>query len=118
MIAIAVGTILLSLAVPSYLSHVRRSTRTEAQSYLMSVAVRQQQFMLDTRAYAATVGAVGLAVPDRVQAGYTLRLTVDAGPPPTFRLVAEPAGNQAYDACGTLSIDQAGTKTAAKSGCW
>jgi type IV pilus assembly protein PilE len=118
MIAIAVGVILVGLAVPSYLSHVQRSARTEAQAYLMSVAVRQQQFLLDTRAYAGTLGSVGVSPPARVQAAYNLTLNVTGGPPPGFSVVATPKGSQLSDGCGTLSIDQAGTKSAAKSGCW
>lgn len=118
MIAVALVGILVATALPSYGSYVRRSARTEAQAFLMSVAARQQQFLVDTRTYAATVDAMGMPVPARVAAAYTVSMVVLAGPPQTFVLTAAPAGDQTKDGCGTMTLNQAGAKTAAKSGCW
>jgi type IV pilus assembly protein PilE len=116
LITVALVSILAAIALPSYQAHIRKSTRSEAQSFMMTVAARQQQFLVDTRAYAATVSAVGVAVPTKVAAAYTVNM-----PPPTatgFTLTLTPTGAQAQEPCGTLSINQAGTKTAAQSGCW
>lgn len=118
MITVALIAILLATALPSYRGHVRKSLRTEAQAYLMSVAGRQQQFLVDTRAYAATLNATGLVAPDRVIGAYTLELEVTAGPPQTFVLTATPKTDQSVESCGTMTINQAGAKTAAKAGCW
>lgn len=118
MITVALIAVLLATALPSYRSYVRRSVRTEAQAYLMSVAGRQQQFLVDTRAYATTLSAIDLPVPTSVAGAYTLSLEVVAGPPQTFLLKATPGSDQSNESCGTLSINQAGTKTAAKTGCW
>jgi type IV pilus assembly protein PilE len=43
-----------------------------------------------------------------------------AGPPPTFTLTATPTAgtDQVYEKCQTLSINQAGVKTAALPSCW
>lgn len=118
MIAVAIVAILAVVALPSYQEHVRKSRRAEAQAYLMAVAGRQQQFLVDTRAYGATLTDVGIAMPDSVASGYDVTLTVVAGPPPAFSLTAAPKADQASERCGTLSIDQAGTKGAAVAGCW
>lgn len=116
MITVAVISILAAVALPSYQAHIRKSTRSEAQSFMMAVAARQQQFLVDTRSYGATVAAVGIAVPTKVAAAYTV--TMPAPTPAGFTLTLTPSGAQADEPCGTLSINQAGTKTAAKSGCW
>jgi type IV pilus assembly protein PilE len=118
MIAVAVVAILASIALPSYQDYVRRSTRAEAQAYMLAVASRQQQFLIDTRSYAAALANVGVAEPKSVTKAYELTLAVGAGLPPTFTLTAGPKGSQANEKCGTLSINQAGVKTAAIEGCW
>ena len=118
MIAVAIVAILGAVALPSYREQVRKSTRAEAQSYMMAVASRQQQFLTDTRGYAALLETVGVAVPTNVAAAYTADLPTPGTSPPTFTLTLTPKGNQVGEACGTLSINQAGAKTAAKTGCW
>jgi type IV pilus assembly protein PilE len=57
-------------------------------------------------------------VPTHVDSSYTLTLTVTAGPPPTYLITATPIAGQAHETCGTLTIDQAGAKTASRGGCW
>jgi type IV pilus assembly protein PilE len=116
MITVAVVAILAAVALPNYREHIRKSRRAEAQSFMMAVAARQQQFMVDTRAFAATVDAVGIPVPANVSAAYTA--TMPAPGTSTFTLTLTPNADQASDKCGTLSIDQNGTKTAAMTGCW
>jgi type IV pilus assembly protein PilE len=81
---------------------------------LLDVAQRQQQYLLDARAYAtwAQITAAGVTVPAKVAQFYDVTTTPAAGPPPAFTATATPkAGRQAAD--GTLQIDQAGAKTPA-----
>jgi type IV pilus assembly protein PilE len=117
MITVTVVAILAAVAFPSYQQHVRKSRRAEAQSFMMAVASRQQQFLVDTRSYAATVSAVGVAVPANVTQGYAVALDVPVGGT-TFTLTLTPTSVQSADACGTLGIDQSGTKSPTTSGCW
>lgn len=117
-IAIAIVAILVSVALPSYREYTRRSVRAEAQAYMMAVAARQQQFLVDTRAYAATVSAVGVTMPSNVSAAYTVSMPTPGTAPPSFTLTLTPSGGQVGDACGALSINHSGNKTAAKTGCW
>ena len=119
-ITVAIVAILAAVAFPTYRDHVRKSRRAEAQAYLMAVASRQQQFLLDTRAYAPNLATVGVATPANVAAAYDLAVATVTGPPPTFRITATPkaASDQVRERCGTLAIDQTGAKTAALGSCW
>lgn len=121
MIAVAVVGILAAVALPAYNDQIRKSRRAEAQAALMNISARQQQMLLDTRSYATTVATLNITLPGSVSSYYTVTI----GPttptvPPTFTATATPiAGSgQAADKCGTMSIDQAGGKTATTTTCW
>jgi len=123
MISVAVIGILAAVAYPSYQDQVRKSRRAEAQSTLMNIGTRQQQSLLDTRSYAGTTAALNVTVPPQVTAFYAISVTAPASTPPSFTATATPQGDQAKDKCGTLSLDNTGTKTAVKNlspqtGCW
>ena len=116
MIAVAIIGILASIAYPSYLTQVRKSRRADAQAALMNIAARQQQMLLDTRSYAATVAALNITLPVSVTQNYTVTLTVGTAIVPMFTVTATPSGSQASDTCTALSLDQSGTKL--PSACW
>jgi len=120
MITVAIVAILAAIAIPTYRDHVRTSRRTEAQAYLMAIASRQQQFLMDTRAYAGALSAINIPTPPNVSAAYDLTLAAAGGPPPTFSITAVPkaGSDQVREKCGTLAINQTGAKTAALSRCW
>jgi len=119
-ITVAIVAILVAVALPSYRDHVRKTRRAEAQAYLMAIAGRQQQFLVDTRAYAAALTTINIPQPANVAASYDVTLVAAGGPPPTFVLTAAPKSgtDQTLERCGTLSIDQTGAKTATLSSCW
>ena len=116
MITVAVIGILASIAYPSYIAQVRKSRRADAQAALMNIAARQQQMLLDTRSYAATVAALNITLPVSFAQNYTVTITVGTSIVPTFTVTATPSGSQASDACGALSLDESGTKL--PSTCW
>lgn len=118
MIAIVIVAILASVAYPSYQEYLRRGARADAQAHMMDIAGRQGQFLIDNRAYAASLAALGVTTPTSVASKYTI--TLDAGgTPPTFTITATPTGDQANDTCGTLTLDNSGAKTASGTGtCW
>ena len=118
MVTVAIVAILAAVALPAYRSHIRKSHRAEAQAFLMAVAARQQQFLVDTKAYSNSLTTIGVPTPSNVSASYDLSLTAPASTPPTFTVTATPKQIQSSETCGTMSIDQTGTKTAAVSGCW
>lgn len=119
MIVVAVVGILAAVALPSYREHIKKSKRAEAQAYMMAVAARQQQFLVDTRAYGTLANLTsGLPIPSNVSAAYDITMPDPSGTSPTFTLTATPKTDQASEKCGTMTINQAGAKTASTSGCW
>lgn len=118
MIAIVIVGILASIALPSYRDYVRRGWRAETQAHMMDIAGRQGQFLIDNRAYASTVSALGLTTPSSITGKYTIAIVADDSPP-AFTVTATPTGDQANDQCGTLTLDSTGAKTASGTGsCW
>ena len=110
MIVVAIVAILAAIAYPAYTSHVRKGYRAAAQSYLMDLAQKQTQYLLDNRAYASNAAALNATPPADVNNNYEpIDFSVQAGPPPTFILTATPKGTMAGDV--ELKINQAGQKT-------
>jgi len=116
MLVVVIVGVLAAIALPSYLSQLRKSARAEAQSALTDAASRQQQFMVDRRRYAGSMAALGVTPPASLASKYTFTIAAVDGPPPTFTLTAQAIGDQGRDACPTLTIDNAGNR--APSQCW
>lgn len=91
MITVAIIGILAAIAYPSYQNSIIKGNRANAKAYLMEVAQRQQQYLLDNRAYAATPAALGVPEPAEFSRFYTLGSQSHCGEaPPCFLLVAGP----------------------------
>ena len=114
MVAVAIVGILAAIAFPSYQNHLRKGRRADAQSFMMDLANREQQYLLDARGYAldsAFVTTLGATTPESVATYYTLTVSPAAATnPPTFTITATPfaGGPQAPD--GVLTIDNFGVK--------
>jgi len=115
LIAVAIVGILAAIALPSYQNHLRKGRRADAQSFMMDLANRQQQYLLDARTYALDanfVTTLGATTPTTVATYYSLTVTpAAAATPPQFTITATPfaGGPQAPD--GPLTIDNLGAKT-------
>ncbi len=110
MIAVAIVGILAAIALPSYQQHVIRSHRSAAQSEMMDIANREQQYLLANRAYAnKTTLAASYTLPGDVSAKYDYDITVGATAVPTYLITFSPTGTQVGDGDLTLSSD--GVKT-------
>ncbi|HEY4772047.1 MAG TPA: type IV pilin protein [Steroidobacteraceae bacterium] len=136
MAALAVGAILLVIAVPSYLQSIRESRRAEAKTALLDLAGREETLFSTTNAYSNVPAAVGYgngAFPLAVGSDYyTVNVAVPnpAAPAatPSFLLTATPVAgsSQANDApCQSFTVDQLGNQKAYNSGgvdnsttCW
>jgi type IV pilus assembly protein PilE len=120
MVTVAIVAILAAVAYPAYTRYLIRSNRAAAASYVLQVSDLQQRYLLDARAYAASMTELNASVPDNVARFYdvTTAKVGTAG----FNVVASPKGSQlARDTdCGTLTVNDAGTKTASggASTCW
>ena len=115
MIAVFIVGILAVIAFPSYQDHLRKGRRSAAQSFIIDVAARQQQYLIDARSYAAGAGALGtlnLAVPADVSRFYTV--TIDPAVPtlpPSYTISATPIAGSAQIPDGVLTLDHQGAKT-------
>ena len=116
MIAVAIVAILAMIALPSYQNQLVQGRRSAAESTLLDIAQREQQYLLDQRGYAATVAALGTTLPVTVTPYYTIAIVPTVGPPPAFTATATPIPGSAQASDVTLSIDNTGAKTPA--GTW
>lgn len=123
-VTLAIVAILAAVSSYSYSAYTLRNNRVAVQTYMTAISGKQQQFLLDARVYATTAVALGLVQPSHLTGKYTVTITANsAATPPTFLITATPAGSQVKDTtCGTMTLNQAGTKTATGSGgvaaCW
>ena len=113
MIAVAIVGVLVAIAYPSYTNSLIKGNRANAKSFLLDVAQKQQQFLLDNRAYAtkANLLAAGLTEPKETTNFYTWDVTLVAGPPPGFEVTATPIAGKRNADDGWLKVDNTGAKT-------
>lgn len=125
MITVAVIAILAAVAYPSYQSYLMRGYRSDAEQLMSSIASREEQYMLDARSYTATIGTGGLNVSADgwtcaatcTNSYYTVSVSPQAGPPPTYTITAQASGSQLSD--GNLTLASDGTKSrSAGDGAW
>ena len=118
MIVVVIVAILASIAYPSYRNQVVKGNRAAAQGYMMSLSSREEQIMLDNRAYKAAAnhaalsaaGSGFIAPTSEVSRFYNVKIDVTNGAPPTYVITATPiaGGIQATD--GDLTLDSTGKK--------
>ena len=111
MITVAIIAILSAIAYPSYQQYIRRGKRAAAQSQMLDIASREQQFLLANRAYADTTAllASGFALPTDVSANYSFDVTPGTASLPSFVINFTAINGQSGD--GNLSLDNLGVKT-------
>ena len=116
MITVAVIGILAAVAYPSYNNYLIRATRSAAQSFMLDVSNKEEQYLLDARIYAAVANnagfsTLGLTVPVEVSRFYNLSVaSVTAS---TYSIQAAPIAGTRQASDGTLGLTNAGTKTPA-----
>lgn len=114
MIVVTIIGILASVALPAYQEHVRSARRTAAMGCLMEQTHFMERFYSANMTYA---GAAPAACPGEVTQFYAFNVG-NLGAT-TYTLTANPAGDQASDRCGNLSVNETGNRTAAGgANCW
>jgi type IV pilus assembly protein PilE len=126
MIAVVIVGILAAIAVPSYQQYVILANRSAVQTYMLSIANRQEQFILDARQYAtgdsisAIATALSIQPPEAtVQANYDVAVTHRSHPDPatpnprTYLIVAKPKSSSRQAGDGDLTLNELGQKTPA-----
>lgn len=129
MIVVAVIAIIAAIALPSYNSSVLKSKRAIGKGELMEVLTRQEQYFVNNKAYALTMGALGYGgggtatsylindQGEEVTTNSIYRIEFFGTPTSsTFTIQAVPQNNQAADDCGTMQLSHTGAKSPAE--CW
>lgn len=115
MIAVVIVGILTAVALPSYQSYVVKGNRAAAQAFMMDVASREKQYLLDARTYTSSLATLGVATPTDVSKHYGDPVVAVSSAPPTFTITATPISSQ-QTADGALILTSDGTK--GPSGKW
>lgn len=113
MITVAVVAILAAIAYPSYQDQIRKSRRAQAKADLVELAQLAERFHTVNNTYAGWTLPFSQSPRDGMS-HYGLALS-DTGAA-KFTLTATPAGDQAKDKCGTLTLNQAGVKGSGSDG--
>jgi type IV pilus assembly protein PilE len=119
MVVVAIVAILTAIAIPAYDYQIRKGHRAEAQQFMVEIATREAQYLLDARNYA--VGATALTdltltVPTTVTPFYTITITNGAGgttpaTPPSFMITATTVAGTIQASDGALTLTDTGAKT-------
>jgi type IV pilus assembly protein PilE len=108
MIVLAIIGTLAAFAAHNYTRHAFRSRRAEAQQMLMAIAQSQERWHAIHHHYAGDPVKLGYANPAMSPHGnYEVVLSATDE---HYLATAKPVGRQAADACGNLSLDNAGRK--------
>ena len=111
MIVVVIIGILASIAMPMYTQYIVRANRSAAQSQMLDIANREQQFLLADRVYADSLAlaASGYALPNEVITRYSYVVEVNnAATPPTYTITFRAIGPQQSD--GALTLNSVGVK--------
>jgi len=117
MIVIAVVALLAAVGYPSYRDHVARAQRSQGQQFLLDIAQRQEQFLLDRRQYSTVLGTgaggLGLGLPDGIKYDAPSFAGVDnSTTPPSYSICLNPSTGSNLEARndGRLCIDNQGRR--------
>ena len=113
MVVVAIVAVLAAIVYPSYQNHLRKARRADAQTFMMDVANREQQYLLDARAYATGSGALtslNVTTPSTVATYYTVSVAAGAATP-SFTITATPIAGTPQVSDGALTLDNTGAKT-------
>jgi type IV pilus assembly protein PilE len=123
MVVVVVVSILAAIAIPSYQNYNKRANRSQAAQTMLSIQNREEQYLLDARAYTDILGSSGLNISQDgwtcapatattcTNNFYTVSVTVVAGTPPTYTITAVPIAGKYQESDGTLQLSSAGLRS-------
>ena len=120
MVVVIIG-ILAAIAFPSYRTYVQRGYTAAVQGFMLNVAQRQEQYLLDARQYAVITSnaeftsILNMSVPTEVSKYYTVTAGNVAGNTRTYLITALPIAGAGASST-TYTLDNLGTK--APAGSW
>ena len=109
MIAVVVAALLMAMATAAYSRYVFRARRADAHHMLMTIAHAEERWYATYNRYTDDMSKLGYGASPH--AYYELALTVDDAAAQSYLATAMPIDGQTSDACGELTIDNAGRKT-------
>jgi type IV pilus assembly protein PilE len=120
LITVAIASILASIALPLYSSHIVRANRSTAQVQLMQAAQFMQRFYMANDSYSVDRAAnlIATQMPDGLQrspsegtALYTLTiLELLNGAGFSLQMIPVAGGRMEEDECGTLTLNGTGAR--------
>ncbi|MCW0203261.1 MAG: prepilin-type N-terminal cleavage/methylation domain-containing protein [Rhodanobacter thiooxydans] len=125
MIVVAIIAILAAIALPAYTSYITRTKRTAAEGCLSEHANYMERYYTTNLNYAKDSAGTANALPgldcagvQRTGANYQYALASSSTA--AYSITATPINAQLTrdTTCGTLSIDQTGTRGPSTAGCW
>jgi len=120
MIAVVIVALLAAIGIPSYQQHMNKAVRSQGQQFLLDLAQRQEQYLLDARWYASgvattsTAGRITITTPEAVSAKYATPVftvpTQAAGTMPTYVIALAPLTGSTVATDGSLLINNLGQR--------
>ncbi|WP_417516728.1 type IV pilin protein [Marinobacter sp.] len=120
LIVVAIIGIIAAVAFPLYQNQIESTRRTTATADLLELSQwmeRRYSNGFDYRDAGNNPALPFTQSPQNGTAFYNISFSVNATRD-TYTLQAVPTGGQANDDCGTLTLDEQGTRGAAQAGCW
>jgi len=128
MVVIVIVAILISIALPSYSSHIQKSRRSEAMSALLDTANRQEQFMLDQNTYTTVMTQLGYSADPLTTSEGHYQIDAVAGSTGSIKtsyiLTATPVSTSPQNedrSCASFILTSVGKKSTTgtdEDGCW
>jgi len=114
MVVIAILGIIMSIAYPGYQEYVAKARRVDANTALLEIAQMMERFYTNNGRYDKDGTRPALPFSTVPKSGGTAYYNISFVPGVTganvYRLQAVPAGIMAGDKCGTLTLDNTGTR--------
>ena len=130
MIVVAIVAIISSIALPSYLSYVKRGQRAELRTQMFEAAHYLNRAFAANDSFYATRSGSRISIPTELQRSpatgtqlYQMDTVNSTFGATTFKLVYVPMNGMVGDACGNFTLDSTGAKdntgnTMTREACW
>lgn len=121
MVVVVIVAVLLAIAVPSYLSYMHNSRRSDAIQALLSIQLAQEKYRVNNSTY-GTLAQVWSGVSTTDGGYYSLAITVNTAT--AYTITATAVGKQIGDTAGGVSCNTLtlaynnGVTTKTPTACW